>query len=169
MDSYSNAKQVKQYKKMLSWYSKAKKKTKGKSTKNKIKILAKYIMKRCRYDFDKYYNRKVPEYESTCYDDRGVVLRKRAVCAGYAIAFNKLCRYAGVKSEYVESRNHAWNLVKVGKKWYHYDTTWNDCVHSQKAFSFMGKNKIKKKEYRLMIASKAFKKKHPVAKKSLKW
>jgi hypothetical protein len=59
--------------------------------------------------------------------------------------------------------------VKVGKKWYHYDTTWNDCVNSQKAFSFMGKNKIKKKEYRLMIASKAFKKKHPVAKKSLKW
>ena len=39
-------------------------------------------------------------------------------------------RYYGVPCIYVYGRgngeNHAWNMVKLGKYWYHYDPTWQD-------------------------------------------
>lgn len=53
-----------------------------------------------------------------------------SVCQGYALAFLDLMNRLDIPCEVVSSRtlNHAWNLVKIGKAWYHVDVTWNDPV-----------------------------------------
>ena len=169
--SLSKATHLKNYKKMTSWYNKAKKKAAiTKSAKQKVKILAKYLMDHCSYGWQNHSKAGDPVGGDPGKDDIGVVLYGKAICDGYASTFKKMCIYTGIKCEYIASNNHAWNLVKIGKKWYHYDTTWNDCVKSQKAFSFMGRNKAnQEKEYRSMKVSKTFLKQHPIAAKSLKW
>lgn len=58
--------------------------------------------------------------------DASILLNDSTVCEGYAKAFNLLCHYAGIESYYVCSRNHAWNIVKIGGHYFHVDTTWDD-------------------------------------------
>lgn len=54
----------------------------------------------------------------------------RAVCAGYASAFEYLLMRAGIESYYVVGKSHgeghAWNLAKIGGQWYYVDLTWDD-------------------------------------------
>ena len=61
-----------------------------------------------------------------------------AVCSGYAFAFQYLLQKAGIPCAYVsgsantipaserDQDNHAWNVVKIGNKWYEVDATWDD-------------------------------------------
>ncbi len=66
-----------------------------------------------------------------------VLLRKAAVCDGYARLFTTLCDYAGIRSEvivgYARSNkgghnyfavNHYWNAVQIDGKWHLVDATW---------------------------------------------
>ncbi|WP_138494780.1 transglutaminase domain-containing protein [Paenibacillus pinistramenti] len=59
-----------------------------------------------------------------------------AVCQGYTLLAYKLLSGAGIKSLIAEGtangQPHAWNLVSLGGRWYHLDTTWDDPV-GQKA------------------------------------
>ena len=53
------------------------------------------------------------------------------VCAGYTKAYTMLLSAAGVESYPLETTNpngvgHAWNLVKIGNKYYETDVTWDD-------------------------------------------
>ena len=57
------------------------------------------------------------------YDAYGALCKGRCVCAGYSLAFNLLARKAGIPSIQVINGNHAWNVYKVGKKYYEIDTT----------------------------------------------
>lgn len=56
----------------------------------------------------------------------------KAVCQGYATAFNTLCRMAGVYSNLVHGNvtssdeGHAWNYVLIGDIKYWVDVCWND-------------------------------------------
>ena len=52
----------------------------------------------------------------------------RAVCAGYAEAYQQLLLRAGVPCVTVssETMEHQWNLVQIGDDWYHVDVTWDD-------------------------------------------
>ena len=52
---------------------------------------------------------------------------KEGVCQDYAMFTYLMMRAAGVPCRlvYSASMNHAWNVVKVGKKWYQVDTTWD--------------------------------------------
>lgn len=59
------------------------------------------------------------------------VLKKRVgVCEGYANLFNYLCEQAGIMSikihGIVPQGGHAWNAVRINKKWYLMDVTWGD-------------------------------------------
>lgn len=51
-----------------------------------------------------------------------------AVCAGYADAYQYLLNKIGIECYVVSSDkiNHAWNLVRLGGKYYHADVTWDD-------------------------------------------
>ena len=63
----------------------------------------------------------------TAYD---CLVSGKAVCSGYAWAFDYLCSKIGIPCEYVisDEMNHAWNLVTVGNKKYFVDCTWDDPV-----------------------------------------
>ena len=60
----------------------------------------------------------------------GAIADKKAVCEGYAKAYQYLLRELGIQSYIVtgtsKEQNHAWNLVKLDGKYYHVDVTWDD-------------------------------------------
>ena len=66
----------------------------------------------------------------------GALVEGKAVCEGYARAFQYLLYQAGLQCLFVtgssenpstgKPEGHAWNLVKINSNWYHVDTTWND-------------------------------------------
>lgn len=64
----------------------------------------------------------------------GALVNKRAVCDGYALAYEYLCKEAGIESCVVYGKvgidqyweEHAWNEVKLGNEWYEVDVTWDD-------------------------------------------
>ncbi len=60
----------------------------------------------------------------------GALIEGRAVCEGYARAFQYLLNRAGINCMIAvgtsRGENHAWNMVKLGGKWYYVDPTWND-------------------------------------------
>lgn len=55
-------------------------------------------------------------------------LKGIAVCDGYAGAFKYIMDYYGIPCKNIGGGGHAWNLVKIGGKWYHVDVTFNDPV-----------------------------------------
>ena len=75
-------------------------------------------------------------YGALVEDSRG--LKNRAVCGGYAQAFQHLLKRAGIEAAYVtgyadsesgtlsEQGSHAWNIVKLGGQWYEVDCCWDD-------------------------------------------
>lgn len=56
----------------------------------------------------------------------GVIVNKKAVCAGYAKAMQYLLNLCGIECTYVTSDTHAWNLIKLEGNYYHIDVTWGD-------------------------------------------
>ena len=66
----------------------------------------------------------------------GALVQGRAVCEGYAKAFQVLLRKAGICSFLITGsginpstgtpEGHAWNAVRINGKYYHVDVTWDD-------------------------------------------
>ena len=56
----------------------------------------------------------------------GAILDGRAVCEGYARAFQYLLYKAGIQSMVVSGGGHAWNLVRIDGEYYYTDLTWDD-------------------------------------------
>ncbi|MBP3435199.1 MAG: hypothetical protein J6K62_02580 [Clostridia bacterium] len=66
----------------------------------------------------------------------GALVEGKAVCEGYARAFQYLLYQAGMQCLFVEGTSvrpgsskgeaHAWNVVKINGKYYHTDVTWDD-------------------------------------------
>lgn len=59
-------------------------------------------------------------------NDGSVFMNDLTVCEGYAKGYNLLLKAAGIDSIYVQSNNHAWNIIKLGSQYFHVDTTWDD-------------------------------------------
>ncbi|MBQ9975787.1 MAG: hypothetical protein IJP16_04685 [Clostridia bacterium] len=65
----------------------------------------------------------------------GVFVEKKAVCAGYAFAFQYLLRCAGIESAYVvgpchSGGLHAWSMVKLEGDYYYVDVTFDDASNT---------------------------------------
>lgn len=58
--------------------------------------------------------------------DASILLNDSTVCEGYAKACNLLFNYAGIETYYIQSFDHAWNIVKIGSHYFHVDSTWDD-------------------------------------------
>lgn len=101
-----------------------KKARKKKGTRAKIKYVNTRLCKLCRYDYDTY--RETKKANMDAYNLYGCLVRHKAVCAGYAEAFHLIMIQLGIPDVYQHGKNHVWNKVKIGKKWYHVDVTWND-------------------------------------------
>ncbi len=100
---------------------------------DKVKAIHDYIVINVDYDYDNLLADTVPE---SSYTAEGALLTGRAVCEGYARAFDELCEYAGVESLFVHGtadngkqvQSHAWNQVKINGIWYNIDVTWDDPI-----------------------------------------
>lgn len=70
----------------------------------------------------------------------GALVEGKAVCNGYARAYQHLMKKVGIPAWYIggssinpttnESESHAWNVVKLNGNWYHSDITWDDQITS---------------------------------------
>jgi len=90
------------------------------------------LIARCVYD-DKAAASEMPDAEYPfAFTAYGALVEGKAVCEGYARAFQLLCRQAGLSCVTVNgvdlSNNtaHMWNLVTVDGAPYHVDVTWDD-------------------------------------------
>lgn len=86
-----------------------------------------YLVDHCEYDS------KGAELDGThlCHTAFGCLITRKAVCEGYARAFQYLTLALGLKSGVVSgdaSGSHAWNYISVGGKEYWADVTWDDPV-----------------------------------------
>lgn len=98
---------------------------KSMSPKEKLKAIHDYLVRYCVYDE----NAPRDGYDDS-YTAYGCLVRKKAVCQGYAAAFNLLAIKAGVCSITVGGEagggSHAWNYVRIGSTYRYIDTTWDD-------------------------------------------
>ena len=88
----------------------------------KVKYVHDWMIKNISYD----QSETIPAKSFTF---AGAILKKKAVCKGYAETFMVFMELLGIPVKYVpsvEQGNHAWNMVKVSGKWYHIDVTWDD-------------------------------------------
>jgi hypothetical protein len=60
------------------------------------------------------------------------LIKGKTVCQGYALITFEMMKQAGIPVKIVEGTSrgiaHTWNLVQIGGKWYHLDSTWDDPV-----------------------------------------
>lgn len=93
--------------------------------KQKLQAIHDYLVKNCVYEGDN-------DVSDDAYTAYGCLIKKKAVCQGYAAAFNLLARKAGIPSIAVcgdaGGNSHAWNYVKNGSSYRYIDTTWDDPV-----------------------------------------
>ncbi|MGN1326516.1 MAG: transglutaminase domain-containing protein [Clostridia bacterium] len=77
------------------------------------------------------------------YNIYGALVKKTAVCEGYAEAFKYILDALKIPCIIVsgeamnsqgETENHAWNYVKLNDKWYAVDVTWDDPVVSGSSY-----------------------------------
>ena len=82
------------------------------------------------------------EYDQTynsmgAYSIYGALVKKTAVCEGYAKAYKYLLNSAGIECEILQgtannssgnTESHAWNAVYLDNKWYLVDVTWDDPI-----------------------------------------
>ncbi|ETP73898.1 Transglutaminase-like superfamily protein,putative cell wall binding protein [Lachnospiraceae bacterium JC7] len=96
--------------------------------------VARFLQKKCKYDYAAY--RGSFEKHKLSYCSYNALVNGKAVCQGYAEAFQELCESAGLSTRIVSNSTHAWNLVKLDGEWYHVDITWaDDDTKGQKGLS----------------------------------
>lgn len=86
-----------------------------------------YLATDVAYDYENYLSSSL---SSDDYNIYGTLVKKKAVCQGYALTFMYLMKRQNVVCGYVSSNaaNHAWNVVYLNNQWYHMDATWDDPV-----------------------------------------
>lgn len=106
----------------------------GLSEEEKIKRIHDYLANHVRYDPNPIGENS---YKSASHTAYGAFVDGIAVCDGYAEAFKYLLDKVAIENVLIFGEgndngdlegnvNHAWNLIKVGDQYYHYDLTWND-------------------------------------------
>ena len=85
-----------------------------------------YIVKICEYDTSSDQSDTSP-LARTAYS---VLVRKKAVCEGYTMAYRYLLGKFNIQSEEIisDEMNHCWNYVNIRGRWYHVDVTYDDPV-----------------------------------------
>ena len=100
----------------------------------KVRVLFTWVATHVKYDDIAFNSKDYPDYTAEY-----VLLNKRAVCEGYSNILKSLCEAAGLEAEKVSGyakgygykvgdkfadTDHAWNIIKVDKKWRLFDATW---------------------------------------------
>lgn len=118
-----------------------------------------------RYDYDNL-NDNTYYLKHSAY---AAIVQKKAVCQGYALLLYRLALKMGIDCRIIvglgNGGNHAWNIVKLGSKYYNLDSTW-DASYKQAGYSynfFLKSNKnfgdhVRAREY----TTSSFKKAYPM-------
>lgn len=101
----------------------------------KAKAVHDYMAKKCQYDVSAYSKRN---YMSHAYDAVGVFAKNKAVCQGYAEAYQIVMEKLGIPCVVVSNKaiDHAWNYVKLGGKWRNVDVTWDDPIPDRGPYAY---------------------------------
>lgn len=90
------------------------------------------LIDRCRYDKAAAESQAPDREYPHSFTAYGALVEEKAVCEGYARAFQLLCRRVGIPCTTVNGIDtatntaHMWNLVTLGGESYHVDVTWDD-------------------------------------------
>jgi len=104
---------------------------------HKVKILHDWLAENIEYDVEAYLTGASVDNSRDA-----ALMRRRAVCHGYAGLFEQMCSLAGIPCQRitgygrgygfsagmnrnVKEENHAWNVVKIDGRWHLVDVTWN--------------------------------------------
>lgn len=102
---------------------------KSMSNYDKVKAVHDWMVQNVKYDYYRLLSGNIPNVSHTA---KGALIRKVAVCDGYAHAFQKVMNKLKIPCRFVVGRSggvgHAWNMVKLGGKWYHVDVTFDDPI-----------------------------------------
>ncbi len=94
--------------------------------KEKSDKIYRYITKNIRYDYKNLYDDSYTLKQSAY----AALINKTAVCQGYATLYYKMAKECGLKVRVITGEsfgeNHAWNIVKIGGKYYYLDSTWDE-------------------------------------------
>ena len=92
---------------------------KGKSDYGKLRTMYDWVVKNVTYDKS---HLNDPSYlgQFTAY---AALIRRTAVCQGYAALFYRMCLMEGINARVVFSEDHAWNIVRLGSLYYNVDAT----------------------------------------------
>lgn len=103
--------------------------TSGMTDVEKALALHDFLAQNCAYAYSEYLEGTLDSCPNV-YNAYGALVEGKAVCQGYAVAYNSLLRAVGIPSEICSSdaMNHAWNLILLDGEWYHVDVTWDDPV-----------------------------------------
>lgn len=87
-----------------------------------------FIVENCEYDLKAAEQNDKSSLARTAYS---VLVRGKAVCEGYTMAYRHLLNAVGIQCEEISSdaMRHCWNYVKINGVWYHVDITFDDPVY----------------------------------------
>lgn len=120
-----NKKRIKKFNnKLNSVVKKLKSKTYGKTKASKAAAINEWIVKNVNYKLGK---------QKDLYNAYGALVNKKATCDGISSLYKILCNKLGIRCMKIagyasfngQGGPHAWNYIKIGKKWYAVDSTWN--------------------------------------------
>ena len=128
---------------------------------NNVKKIYSWVTKNVNYDYS---TKKSSAYNA--------LIDHQSTCVGCAALFYDLCRDSGIPcriiigyTDTIRDGTHAWNIVRVGKKWYNCDPTWDEETRYRKYFlkgnARFSKNHIPYNRF----TTKSFKAKFPVSSK----
>lgn len=91
-----------------------------------------YIADNCEYDNESASTQNVSDNSGNIY---GVLIEGKAVCEGYARAFQLICKRLGIECVNIlgisDNVSHMWNCVMIDGEWYQIDVTWDDNEEEQ--------------------------------------
>ncbi len=115
----------------------------GMSELEKEQAVYKWLCENCEYDYRHYEIPNAAPRES--YEPYGAIVEKKAICLGYATAFQLFMDVLDIEcitvvgAAFSSREDHAWNMVKIDGEWYCVDTTWDESVEA-KWFNYFNKS-----------------------------
>ena len=105
------------------------------STYDKIKKVYDYVCKNVSYAKN--------SGDEKVYSAYYALIKKKAVCQGYASLLYKIYRTLGIPTRVIAGNssfsgdNHGWNIVKLGSYFYNIDATWDSTLtHAGKSYNY---------------------------------
>ena len=126
----------------------------------KISIIYNYISNNVKY------NKNLGDIKYTAYS---AYENKTAICQGYSTLLYKMLKEADIEEvRVIRSATHSWNIVKIGNRYYHLDSTWEATSSKKGRYNYFlkGSNEISKlKKHKVVSEYKTstFKKEYPIS------